>query len=170
TRCRLPSRAPSRCPATRSASCCANSWRTKPPRRPAERSLALRPAVVAVAARRLTPGAQGAERRVDEQDAAKVEYGLALTVPPRMAGPQRGLSGTPAVPARDRPQQERLVVVAQRGLEGPDQPPAVLGVERAAGLAGQLQEVARGAGGDRHLVVGVCDTAGGPGAELFDAG
>ncbi len=46
----------------------------------------------------------------------------------------------------------------------------MLGVERATGLAGQLQEVAGGAGGNRHLVVGVGDTAGALRAELIYAG
>ena len=74
------------------------------------------------------------------------------------------------LPARDRPQQERLVVVAQRRLEGPDQPPAVLGVERATRLAGQLHEIGRRTGGDRHLVVGVGDAAGALRTELLDPG
>jgi acyl-CoA synthetase (AMP-forming)/AMP-acid ligase II len=131
--------------------------------------LLLRPAVVAVAARRLAPGPQRAERRVDEEDATQVAHRGALAVAPGVPGAQCSLGRAPALPTRDRPQQERLVVVAHRRLEGPDQPPAVLGVERATRLAGELQEVTGRTGGDGHLVVGVGDTACALRAELFDA-
>ena len=87
-----------------------------------------------------------------------------------MTGLQGRLGRTPLLPARNGPEQEGLVVVAQRGLPRPDEAPAVFRVEGTSAVARQLEEIGCLPRRDPDLVVRVGRTARSLGAQLGDGG
>src|SRR5262249_36133752 len=121
--------------------------------------------VGAIGARRLTAGPERTQRCVDEQDA--VPRGRAGAPPPAREVAV-ALAVGPLLPGRDRPEQQRLVVVGHRGHERAGQLPSVPRVQLRR-VASPLQHIARRSGRDRHELVRVQLAPHAGGAQLLDA-
>src|SRR5947208_12110882 len=124
-----------------------------------------------VSARRLAPGPERREGRVDEDDALPGLDDVSDARPPRLhlaVRPVGLLEFGPALPRGDRPQEDALVLVDHRRLPRPGQLPAVAGTEGGGPVLHALQELVGRAVAHDDLLVGVALAAHARRAQLGD--